>query len=216
MAKNPLLSNLPPGTTRVQVLDELGKTKYKAPQDILATDTICTTANGAPIVMKGSPGRAKRPELAPTNEKVAELIRAKELAMGEDDLLDAVKKNPEAGAVLDYVLVGLAEEAASLNFERHEAERTGSPTSQISVRRVNTLKAVGDSFLKRKELLSANSVDLESPAFKRVFRFITETIKDALTDSGVRPEMIETIFANFAKKLDDDWHKEATKRMTES
>lgn len=210
-----ILANLPSGVTRIQVLDEFGKTRYKSPKDLADSDEIVIGPNGGPITMTGNPGRKKNPELAPANDRVAEQIRAKEIHLRSDDLLEAVHQNPEASVVLNYVMEGLAEEAASLGFERQEAERTGQPTSQISLRRVNALKAVGDAFLKRKEVLTNNSVDMDSPAFKRLFSYIMDTFRDALIAAGSRPEMIETVFANLAKKLDEDWQKEATKRMSE-
>lgn len=209
------LAALPADVTRVQVIDEFGRTKYKKPSDIGDSDQILVDSHGDPIVMQGKPGRKKKPDMQPVNERVGDLIRAKELHLQEDDLLDVIQKNPEASTVLDYVMVGLAEEASSLGFERNEAERNGQPTSQISMRRINALKAVGDSWLKRKEQLAAGGVDMESPAFKRLFQFIMDTFRVALEDAKARPEMIETIFTSLSRKLDDDWQREATKRMSE-
>lgn len=213
-----LLASLPPGTTRVQVIDEFGRTKFKKPSDVMPVDQILCGTDGRPIVMSGSPGRKKKPDMRPANHNIAEMIRAKQIHLSEDGLLEAVRTNPETGAVLDYVMEGLAEESASLGFERHEAERTGQPTSQISMRRINALKAVGDSWLKRKEQLSSAGVDLDSKAFERVFAYIMETFKDTVVDvmPNVREELIETLFANFSKKVSDEqWAREAAKRMTD-
>jgi hypothetical protein len=215
MSNAKILANLPPDTHRVQVIDEFGKTRYKKPDDITDLDSIVLSASGDPIVMAGKPGRKKKPELNPANERIAEQMRAKDMHMQADDLLDAIRQNPETNTVLDFVMEGLAEEAASLSFERQEAERTGNPTSQISVRRINALKAVGDSFLKRKEIMTNNSVDMDSPAFRRLFQYIMDTFKEALLSSGTRPEMVETVFANLSKRLDEDWQREAQKRMSD-
>ena len=211
-----VLATLPPDTTRVQVTDEFGKTKYKKPADIRSTDTILLNGNGTPIVMTGRPGRKKKPEMKPANDNVAEMLRAKEDFVEDDELLEKVRENPEGGTVLDHVMAGLAEEAASLAFERTEAERKGESTSQISMRRINALKAVGDSWIKRKEQLASGGVDMESPAFKRLFQFILDTLRDALEeDVKARPEMIETIFTAFSRRLDDDWTRDANKKMSE-
>lgn len=211
-----ILAALPVDTVRVQVLDEFKRTRYKKPVEVNDRDEILQNSLGEPIVMVGSPGRKKKPSLQPVNANIAEKIRAKELYVDEDDLLDVVRGNPEAGTVLDHVMRGLAEEAASLGFERVEADRTGQPTSQISMRRINALKAVGDSWLKRKEQLASGGVDMESPAFKRLFQFIMGTFRTALEqDVKARPEMIETVFTALSRRLDDDWHREATKKMSE-
>jgi hypothetical protein len=210
-----LLSKIPPGVHRVQVIDEFGRQRYKKPSEVADTDTVCKDGAGEPIVMSGKPGRPKRPEFEPANEKIGDLLRLKEEHLRDDPLLGTLSTNPDSGDVLDYVMRGIASEAASLEFERFEAERTGSPTSQISMRRINALKAVGDSWLKRREQLAGTGVDLESAAFKRLFAFILETFRVVLEAQGWRPEAIETLFSTFAKRLDDDWKREATKRITE-
>lgn len=211
-----LLTKLPPGTTRVQVTNEFGKTKFKVPADIVDTDTIMLTSTGQPVVMAGVPGRKKKPVLKPANDKIAEMLRAKEQHVDEDELCVVVQANPEGSSVLDFVMRGLAEEAASLSFERTEAERKGDSTSQISMRRINALKAVGDSWIKRKEQIVNSGVDMDSPAFGRLFQFILATFRAALEDDvGARPEMIETIFAAFSKRLTDEWKHDATKKMSD-
>jgi hypothetical protein len=210
------IASLPPGTTRVQVTDEFGKTRYKKPSEIADNDVILRNSNGDPIVMTGRPGRKKKPDMQPANAAVAEQLRAKEMFVEEDELLETIRQNPEGSAVLDFVMQGLAEEAASLGFERAEAERKGESTSQISMRRINAYKAVGESWIKRKEQLANGGVDMESPAFKRLFQFIMDTFREALEeDVKARPEMIETIFTSFSRRLDDDWTREATKRMSD-
>lgn len=211
-----LLNNLPANTTRVLVKDEMGRSKYKPPSEILDTDEICVKIDGTAVTMSNNPGRKKTPSLRPVTPKVADLIRAKELFIEEDDLLDVVSKTPEKEEVLNYVIRGLAEEAASLGFERIEAEREGQPTSQISMRRVNALKAVGDSWLKRKEQVVNEGIDIDGMPFKKVFGHIMETFKEALQESGVRPEVVDIVFTHFSKKIDDPhWTNQAQKKMRE-
>ncbi len=207
-----ILATLPAGTHRVQVRDDLGKTKFKAPSAVTDKDTILCNSAGDPIIMASAPGRPKAPVLsASTNPRVVENLRAKERFLDQDDLLEVIRVKPESGDVLDFVMEGLAAEAASLGFERMHAEHNGEPTSQISMRRINALKAVGDSCLKRKEQVSG-SLDLDSPALKRLFGLLMETFKEALEDMHTRSEMIETIFVSLAKKLDSkEWRMQAEK-----
>jgi len=210
-----LLAELPPEVTRIQVIDDQGKQRFRKRDELADSDTLVFNSSGDLVVMNGAPGRPQKAELAPINEAVAEVMKQRRVAMNDDDLLEVVKANPESAAVLDFVMVGIAEEAAALGFERQEMERRGQATSQVSVRRIGALKAIGDSWLKRKDQIAAQGVDMDSPAFKRLFTFIMETFKDALTSAGERPEMIETVFAGLSKKLDGDWQREAVKRMTE-
>jgi hypothetical protein len=210
-----VLAGLPPEVTRIQVIDDQGKQRFRKRDELADADTIVFNADGDPVVMTGAPGRPSKTELQPINDAVAEVMKQRKQALGDDDLLEIVKANPESAAVLDFVMVGIAEEAAALGFERNEMERRGQPTSQVSVRRIGALKAIGDSWLKRKDQISAQGVDMDSPAFKRLFTYIMETFKDTLASAGERPEMIETVFAGLSKRLDADWQREAVKRMTE-
>jgi hypothetical protein len=211
-----ILASLAPNVIRVQVTDEFGKVKYKKVADICDLDTISLNGAGQPVVMTGKPGRRAKPVMQAANDKVAEMLRAKELAVDEDELLDVIKHNPEGSTVLDHVMAGMAEEAASLSFERTEAERKGESTSQISMRRINALKAVGDTWIKRKEQIANGGVDMDSPAFRRLFQFIMDTFRIVLEeDLNTRPEMIETTFTALARRLDDDWKRDATKKMSE-
>jgi len=215
--KQTILDELDDDVTRIQVIDEFKKTRFRKIDEVADKDEIVLNAAGKPVVMTGAPGRKKKPEpLAPRSSAIAELVEAKKEHLKDDALLTVIKANPEASKVLDFVMSGLAEESASLAFERNEAERNGQPTSQISMRRIGALKAVGDSWLKRKEQIASNGVDMDSPAFQRLFSYIMDTFKQALESAGTRPEMIETVFAGFSKKVaDDEWSREATKRMTD-
>jgi len=96
-----------------------------------------------------------------------------------------------------------------------EAERNGEDTSQLSMRRVQALKAIGDTWIKRKEQIQHRGIDLESPAFRAVFEFIAETYARAMQNAGVRQELVDSVTAQFSKLLDDAWMTEAKSRMKE-
>lgn len=229
---------IPAGATRVKVEDELGKVIWRKPSDILPTDVISINPKtGEPFVMFSNPGRgtlaspppplmtAPSPSPAsfqtPSNQgspqaALNQLHQRKFSKLDTDEVYGQTRQNPESSDVLTKVLVGLAEEAASLAFEREEAERKGEATSQISLRRVNALRAVGDTWIKKRELLSAKSIDMESKSFKRLFGFIAETFRKACDEAGCRPELAESIFATFGRMVDEqDWVADAKKSMEE-
>lgn len=215
--KKALLLLCPEDALRVKVHDEFGKERYREIDSIRDTDVILTDKSGTPITMKGKPGRKFSPREAPiANEAVANSIRRKDASRENDVILNVTKANPESPDVLRGVMSELAEEAASLRFEREEAERNGNDTSNLSVRRARVLQAVGDTWLKRKAQLSTDSMDLDSPEFEAVFAFMIETFKKAMLDCNSRPEMIETIIAKFASMLDEEWKSEAKKRVREA
>lgn len=211
---------IPNGATRVQVKNEYGKLVWKMPTEIEPEDTVqINPKTGEAYVMYGTPGA---PSSAPNvsaqkhspSVSLNNLQSRKKSKISSDKVLEETKKAPESENVLTQVLVGLAEESASLAFEREEAERRGEATSQISLRRVNALKAVGDTWLKKKEIMSSKSIDLESKAFKKLFGHIAETFRRACDEAGVRPELAESVFATFGNLVDDpEWVMDAKKAM---
>jgi hypothetical protein len=194
---------IPKGATRVQVKNEYGKSVWKKPSEIKPTDSIqINPKTGEAYVMFGTPGS---PSSAPNintqssnpSVNLNNLQSRKKSKVNSDKVLEETKKAP-----------------ASLAFEREEAERRGEATSQISLRRVNALRAVGDTWLKKKEIMSSKSIDLESKAFKKLFGHIAETFRKACDEAGVRPELAESVFATFGSLVDDpEWIIDAKKAM---
>lgn len=211
-----LLKLVPPEAEYILVVSEKGEQKYRARQDLAGTDVIQVNKDGNPIVMKGKPGRPKNVTLTPANPVVAEIVKRKDDAIKQDSVLQALQSSPEDAGVLHQVMLALGEEAASLGFDRAEAEREGKDSSSISVRRVNTLKALVDTWLKRKDQIVSRGVDLNSEAFKVLLQFLLETFRGAMQASGSRPELIEIVFARLAKAMDDGWGDEARNRMKNS
>lgn len=212
--RDKLLAKVPDGATRIQVKTEMGKIKYKDIADLADSDEIQVKSDGTPIVMMQKPGRKKDVTLDPATPEVAEAIRRKNETIEADAILEVARENPESPDVLQQIMLALGEEAASIGFERQEAERKGEETSLISNRRISALKAIGDTWLKRKEQIASRGVDLESPAFKVLFEYIMGTFRGALEDAGLQGEMVETVFAKLASLLNDEsWEAEAKRRM---
>jgi hypothetical protein len=224
-----------PNVARVKVVDDLGKIVWRKPDEVKPTDQVMFhPTTGLPITMNNEPGRKTKTSSSPTStpSTAVPTIQQAQIAMSstqlnianqqlnkistlmQDKILGNVMTNIESGDVLNSVIEGLAEESASLKFERAEAERKGENTSQLSIRRVNALKAVGDAWIKKKEMLSNQTIDMDSKAFKILFGFLAETFRRACDEAKVRPEMTESIFANFGKMIDaEEWMKEAKARM---
>ena len=215
--RNRLIDMCPPEAQRIKVKDEYGKERWRELGEVRDTDFVVTNKQGFPIIMKGAPGRKFSPREAPiANEAVARTIRRKDATRENDIVLQVTKTNPESPDVLRSVMSELAEEAASLRFEREEAERNGEDTSSLSTKRARVLQAVGDTWLKRKAQISQDAMDLDGPEFEAVFAFLVETFRDSMLECNARPEMVETVVAKFASKLDAEWKSEAKKRVREA
>lgn len=210
-----IIASLSPEVTRITVVTKDGRQQVKRPEDVLDTDQIILSSNGTPAVMRGNPGRKKKSDLQPLSDNVAEVLVAKDQHLVSDRLCQAVATNPGGDKVLEEIIKNLAEEVASLGFERSELERFGQPTSQVSVRRVNALKGMSDLVLKLRDATSGSTIDLDSTAFSRLFAFIMQTYKQVFDESGMRAEQIETIFAALSRKISDEWKESARKKMME-
>ena len=210
-----LIAKMPPEASRLQVEDEVGKPRWREVADILDTDTILVNAQGGPFVMKGKPGRKSVPVTTAqaSTSAITDILKRKKALTATDPVKNATMAAPESAEVLSLVMTALADEAASLHFERTEAERVGRETSAISIRRVNALKAIGDTWLKRKEQITEKDIDFESPSFRALFGHVLHTFRAAMENTNVRPELIETIFARVASMMDKEWETETRVRM---
>lgn len=233
LTKEEILARVPPGHTRIKVQDRHGQKKYRKLDEIYATDTLLVSpVTGQPFTMEKEPGRppkeeppkeqtqavAKADELAAraVNSYVAESVRQRHLGIQQDPILRTAKTDPESSDLLHNVVIALAEEAASLGHERLEAETAGRETSQISVRRVNALKAVAETWLKRKDQVVNKEIDLSGVPFQALFNFIMETFRGAMEDSGMRSESVGMVFDKVTAKMQDGWEVEARNRMKQA
>jgi hypothetical protein len=211
--RSALLDKIPEGAKLILVVTQVGEKKYRPLADLSDSDDIQVNKDGIPIVMKAQPGRSKNPKIEPLNATVAEILRRKQESVGADPIIAAARDKPDDPDVLQQVIVAFGEEAASIAFERQEAERKGEETSGLSLRRINALKALAETWMRRRDQLTARGIDLDSSAFKALFSFIMQTFKEAMLSCGVRGEMVETVFAKLAQMTNGEWENEAKNRM---
>jgi hypothetical protein len=216
-----LLALIPEDATRVKVHDEKTHERWRditeGHDTILPSDNI-VVVSGQPVTMKGKPGRKKKAPLPkappPVNQTVANLVAQKQAFFDADPLLRQIDAGVESEDILHFVMHGFGQEAASLQFERIEAERNGRETSQLSIRRINALKALGETWIKRKEQLAGKTIDLDSPAFVKLFEFMLETFRESMLQGNVPRDQAESVFARLSDRMDDEtWEQEARNRM---
>jgi hypothetical protein len=224
LTREEIFSLIPTDAKRVKVTDEMGALRWRDIENgldaILDGDEIMLL-RGDPITMKNKPGRRKKAAAAPgmgapapVSHVAAQVKAAKSAHIKRDSLFKSVSQSVDSEDVLHYAMMAFAEESASLGFERTEAERKGSETSQLSIRRIGAIKALVDSWLKRKDQLAGKMIDLDSPAFASLFAFMVETFREAMLKGGVPPDQAETIFVALSERMaDDTWEQEARNRM---
>ncbi len=213
--KTYILQNLPAGTIRVQVITNSGKSTYKRPEDVdVNLDEISIAGDGSPIVMRGKPGRPTKSPLAPVTPQIATISAVREDYMDNNPVTREVERNPDGEDAFNLILKGMADEAASIEFDRLEAQRNGQDASDLATKRARILKSIADLLVTRKKLQDGGMIDLESPVFQILFKLILQSFREAMEDAGTRSEHIETIFAKLVSKLaDPSWKEDAKAKM---
>lgn len=210
---------VPDGAIRIKVIDGTGKRYWRKLEEVKnGTDKPELDSDGRPMYMFKPFHKNEQLESLlppPASPVVGDLIKVKASQIRTDQIVQIIDTNPESPEVLNMALQGLAEEAASLRFERMTAERKGEDSSQLSMRRTQVLKAIGDTWIKRREQMNNRVIDIDSPAFASLFRYISETIARAMEAANVHQDQIDTVFSKLANMLDDGWKQEARNRMKE-
>jgi len=210
--KQAILLALPAGVKRIRVRDDMGRMKWRKPSGLLDTDIIELDALGSPHTMTGTMGRKAIAKLPASSFTAGQIATNKKDHIRKDKLVKLTKDSPESTKVLNQILVGLCEEAASLSFERLEAERRGENSVSISTKRVSALKAISETWAKKKELTTATGdIDMDSPAFEGLFAFLMKTFRDAMEEAKVTPDMAQAVFAKLSKIMDEGWKYNAAR-----
>lgn len=210
-AQAALLAEIPNDAQRVRVRDKDNKWRWRKLDAVLASDSLeIDPKTKKPYTMLSEPGRRQGetpdPYVLATSEK-------RKRHLSNDDLLQTIQEDPSDVNVLDQVMSGLAEEAATIKFEQSEAERKGQSVTNLADKRIRALRAVSETWLNRKDKLQMTEIDLASNTFKILFGFITETFRDAMADTGMRAEAVDAVFNRVSQRMRTGWEAEARNRM---
>jgi len=210
---------IPVTATRVRVQNIDGQEKWRNPSKFEPGDQLILE-NGEPRCMFSTPGRKSKAEEfedflpAPTTEDAKERNEEKRNFIDQDELRLVLEENPDDDQVLVLLLKGLAEESASLAYERALSESRMKDTSQISLRRANILKTMGELSIKRKEQMTSNIIDLKSPHFFILLQHIIETFKETLEKARIDPDAIAVVMDQLITELrNDSWASQAVRKM---
>ena len=205
--KQYFLDKLPEEATRVKVTDSGGKDRWRNVRDIKADDTLCINPKDeVPFHMTNTPGRKPKEPESPKAIQKKKNIR-------QDPLVIVTRDHPESPEVINQVIEALAQEAAYIDSTRNDMKFEGTEAVNVAIKRSQALRAVGETWLRRKEQIQKREIDLKSPQFTVLFEFIMETVKESMLATSLRPEAVETVFAKLSHKLDDAWEAEAKNRM---
>ena len=97
----------------------------------------------------------------------------------------------------------LADEIFALKYERERLESDEKDISNVSGKRVTAIKALIDTYLKKRELNAHQNLDFKSDQMKVVMRLIFTKMQDSLKQCGWKPEAIQTYFQAFQKSMEN-------------
>jgi hypothetical protein len=126
----------------------------------------------------------------------------KKSVISQDTLLKGVSGDEGTFELLDIVIAELAEESASLKYERIKKEFDDEPTDRISLRRANILKMVSDAIIQKRNLALNDFINLRSPQWQVVFGELMDKIRITFEDLGYSSEQMELFFEKLQTHLE--------------
>jgi hypothetical protein len=168
--------------------------------------------SAVPIVVKRSPGRPRKVELRPSVRDLelhAAVALERDSFIEGDALVASLQRGDASIDVLRQLLVEIAREAAALEFQRMESEKRGRDSSQISSRRIDALKKLGDIEMKISEL-RASAPNYYSESFQQLFALWLQKL--SLAADVLAPELRDLLFSQLAT-LCENWEEEAAGKV---
>jgi hypothetical protein len=130
----------------------------------------------------------------------------RERFISNSPLVVAVDNKGDPTSNLQRIKLEIAQEVASLHFQRLALEKTGKDTSQISVRRIESLGKLAKLELQIKES-DRDSVNLSSDKMQKIFSLWVETMREVAQEC-LPPEVMDLFFNRFATAM-GDWEEKA-------
>jgi hypothetical protein len=130
------------------------------------------------------------------------LIPNKKDVIKEDPLLKGLIRDEGTFELLDIVIAEMAEEGASLKYERLKKEFDDEPTDRISLRRANILKMITDALIQKRNLALSDFVNLRSPQWQVVFSELMDKVRITFTELGYSSEQMELFFEKLQNNLE--------------
>lgn len=130
------------------------------------------------------------------------LIPNKKDVIKEDPLLKGLIRDEGTFELLDIVIAEMAEEGASLKYERLKKEFDDEPTDRISLRRANILKMITDALIQKRNLALSDFVNLRSPQWQVVFSELMDKVRVTFTELGYSSEQMELFFEKLQNNLE--------------
>lgn len=120
----------------------------------------------------------------------------------EDPLIKGILNDDGVFDLLDVVLAELAEESASLKYERIKRELKDQDTDRLSLRRSNILKMISDALVQKRNLALNDFINLRSPQWQIVFDQLMKRVRKTFSDLQYSSEELELFFQKLQSNLE--------------
>jgi len=130
------------------------------------------------------------------------ILPSKDDVIKRDALLRGMLNDDGVFDLLDVVLAEMAEEGASLKYERIKKEFNDESTDRISLRRANILKMISDSLIQKRNLALNDLVNLRSPQWQVVFKQLMDRVQQTFLDLEYSSEQVELFFQKLQGNLE--------------
>lgn len=217
MSNADILATLPPGTTRVLVVDKEGRRQYKPVTEVTDEDTIQTRpSDGAATVWQGEGGRPSKTSPTPATDQGA----AYQTQMGDhvrkDGIVALLRRDPDNPQILAQVAQEIGSDIARLDFLRSQVDPTRrAEAADLTVKRIRALAHLHEKLSHRFDQMSGGAqLDPKSPAVKEVVRALLECTRESMTKAGMRQEAVDSVFSIIGRTLSDpSWETHLRARM---
>lgn len=175
--------------------------------DISEALVVDKPANRFKPAVRSNSARTKVLDRSITDDQLAqELMERRARFVETDPLVKTVNANGDAFTILREIKREIAREAASLGFERLEAERKNKDSSSASIRRIEALRRIADIELKIREL-DQHSINLSSEKMQKIFAMWVETLQQ-IAQEVMSPEVMDLFFNRLGTAM-DGWEERA-------
>lgn len=123
----------------------------------------------------------------------------------DDKLLASIRSGDPASAVFNNVLEEIAEELCYLKAFRNTNWDGDLDFSDISAKRIRSLKSLVESLVEREKINNSKNVgkvDFQGKNFENVFSYFLGVIKETFDSCGIPPQFSDIFFTKLAKELD--------------
>jgi hypothetical protein len=102
---------------------------------------------------------------------------------------------------MNVLLLEIAEEISHLKWERRKASKNGQNTAAYTIGRINGLRSLAETIIRKKESEISNNFDLKSPKMQKLFEIWMSMFYESMDKSGVSREIMDVVFQQIKADL---------------